>query len=405
MKKAILTMNAGSSSLKFGVFCKNELDIILLDKVLNGEVSNLLGNNPKFTLKNHQDKVVEESIFVKKKNDDLYQIATDLILKKINEYDSKISINATSHRVVHGGDEFTKPILIDEKSLNKLKKYIPLAALHQPYNLKIAEFFLTKYKDMKHFACFDTGFHQTINAIDRIYAIPKKYIDEGIKRYGFHGLSYQYIVSKLPEYVGEEQANKKWIIAHLGGGASLCAVSNKKSVATTMGFSVMDGLPMATRCGSIDPAIITFIQKRDNLSPEEIDIILYNKSGLFGLSGGISGDVKILEESNDSKAKFSIEVFCHQIVINIGKMVASMDGCDGIIFTAGIGFNSFNIRKMICDKLSWMNVKIDEIKNKQNTININTENSIPILVIQTNEEYVIAKSAWDLMNNPVTSSS
>lgn len=394
MRKAILTMNAGSSSLKFGVFCKNTDDLILLDKVLSGEVSNLLGNNAKFTLKNHQGKVVEESVFVKEKNDDVYQIATDLILKKINQYDRKLSINATSHRVVHGGDEFIKPVVIDKESLNKLKKYIPLAALHQPYNLKIAEFFLTNYKDIKHFACFDTGFHQTINALDRIYAIPKKYTDEGIKRYGFHGLSYQYIISKLPEYVGEEQANKKWIIAHLGGGASLCAVINKKSVATTMGFSVMDGLPMATRCGSIDPAIITYIQKRDNLSPEEIDIILYNKSGLFGLSGGVSGDVKILEESNDPNAQFAIKVFCHQIVMNIGKMVASMEGCDGIIFTAGIGSNSFNIRKMICDKLSWINVKIDEIKNKQNSININTENSIPILVIPTNEEYVMAKSAW-----------
>lgn len=393
MKKVILTMNAGSSSLKFGVFCKINNSKLPLKKILGGQVSQLLSNAPKFLLKDEHGKKIKEYVFEGGFETDPYQMATEVIMKEIVSYDGDIEICATAQRVVHGGDEFKESTLINEDVLGKMEKYIPLAALHQPYNLKIASYFYNNYKSLNHYACFDTAFHQTINPINRAYAIPIRYMEEGIKRYGFHGLSYKYITSILENFVGSEVANKKWIIAHLGSGASLCSVFNKKSVATTMGFSVLEGLAMSTRCGELDPAIVTYLEKRDKLSPENINDILYNHSGLMGLSGGISGDIKALIEMNNKEAQFAIDVFCNQVVLSIGKMVAAAEGCDGIIFTAGIGENSSNIREIICSKLSWLNIKIDQIKNKNNEVHINSINSIPILVIPTNEECIMAIEA------------
>lgn len=395
MKKIILVMNAGSSSLKFGIFCKSNENKLLLKKILSGQVARLLSDSPKFTLKDIDGKTAKDQVVIIDSKSDRYIVATRLIIKEIANYDKNLSISATVHRVVHGGDEFKQATLINENILNQLEKFIPLAPLHQPYNLKIADFFYRKINSINHYACFDTAFHQTIDPIGRTYAIPIKYLKVGIKRYGFHGLSYEYITSILADYVGEETANKKWIIAHLGAGASLCSIYNKKSVATTMGFSVLDGLPMATRCGEIDPAIITYLGKEHNLSYEEINNILYNQAGLFGLSGGISGDIKTLMETNNSQAQFAIDVFCHQIVVNIGKMIASAGGCDGIVFTAGVGENSYKIRETIVNKLAWIHAEIDKEKNRGNQVYINSADSIPILVIPTNEEYIMATKAFE----------
>lgn len=393
MTKIILTMNAGSSSLKFGAFCKSDDNELDLKKKVSGQISKILSDKPEFILKNESGKIVKERV-LNKFGTDAYKMAMELIMEEIN-----LDISSTAHRIVHGGDEFKESVLINKDVLKRLEKYIPLAALHQPYNLKIASLFLDLYPELQHYACFDTAFHQTMSPVVRAYAIPARYADEGIRRYGFHGLSYKYVLGKLPEYVGEETANKKWVIAHLGSGSSLGAIRNKKSVATTMGFSVLEGLPMGTRCGRIDPAIITYLEKRDNLGPDEINNILYNQSGLLGLSGGISNDVKTLLSSSDPKAKFAIDVFCHQIVLNIGEMVAAMEGCDGIIFTAGVGENSSVIRENICNKLGWINVEIDSVKNKANELSINAKNSIPVLVISTNEEYVMAMSAVQCSND------
>lgn len=393
MNKAILTMNAGSSSLKFGMFCKTNDNKLPLKKVLGGQISQVLSNAPKIMLKDANGKVVRDNVFLTKFDNDPYQMATEVIIREIKNYNENLGINATVHRIVHGGDEFKETTLINEKTLKQMEKYIPLAALHQPYNLKIAEFFYHKYSSLKHYACFDTAFHQTMSPTSRAYAIPINYMKEGIKKYGFHGLSYKYVISKLTDYVGSELANKKWIIAHLGSGSSLCSIVNKQSVNTTMGFSVLDGLPMSTRCGSIDPAIVTYLQQHYNLNSEAINNILYNRSGLFGLSGEISGDIKTLIETNKPESQFAIDVFCHQVRLSIGKMVAAAEGCDGIIFTAGIGENSYKIREALCSKLSWLNVRIDPIKNKKNEIHINSTNSIPILVIPTNEEYIMAIEA------------
>lgn len=388
MSKVILTMNAGSSSLKFGAFRKSNTNKLDLKKILSGQISKILSDKPEFILKDESGKIVKDCV-LSKFGADAYKSATELIMEEIS-----LDISSTAHRIVHGGDEFKQSTLINEDILKRLEKYIPLAALHQPYNLKIASLFLKLYPNLQHYVCFDTAFHQTMDPVARAYAIPAKYADEGIKRYGFHGLSYQYVSGKLLEYVGEEAANKKWIIAHLGSGSSLCAMYKQKSVATTMGFSVLEGLPMGTRCGRIDPAVITYLERRDNLGPEEINNILYNHSGLLGLSGGISNDIKTLLASGDLKAKFAIDVFCHQVVLSLGEMVAAVGGCDGIIFTAGVGENSSVIRENICNKLAWLNIKIDPNKNKNNEASINVQNSIPVLVVPTNEEYIMAMSAY-----------
>jgi acetate kinase len=364
-----------------------------LKKTLSGQVSQLLSDTPKFILKNETGNTVIERTFKNELKDNSYQVAVELIMQEIANYDKTLSIISTAHRIVHGDDEFKESTLITEAKLKQLEKYIPLAALHQPYNLKIASFFYNTYQSLNHYACFDTAFHQTMDPIGRVYAIPIHYAYEGIKKYGFHGLSYQYIASKLADYVGDETANKRCVIAHLGSGSSLCGIFNKKSITTTMGFSVLDGLPMATRCGTIDPAIITYLEKRDNLSPESINNILYNNSGLLGLSGGISGDIKTLSTTGSPEANFAIDVFCYQVILNIGKTVAALGGCDGIIFTAGVGENSYKIREAICEKLAWLQVKINPIRNRENEVHINAENSIPILVIPTNEEYIMAISA------------
>ena len=387
-KKVILVLNAGSSSLKFGVF---ELQGDAVNKILAGQASNLRSEKSFFEISAPNQGKLKETSF--SSTQDVYEYSLRLILNEIKAAIPGLEIIATAHRVVHGGDEFKETVRINEASLESMKKYIPLAALHQPFNLRIAELLYKEHPGIKHFACFDTAFHQTVDPIKRAYAIPLRFIERGIKRYGFHGLSYQYITSILADYVGENEANKKWVIAHLGSGSSLCATNHKKSIATTMGFSVLDGLPMSTRPGELDPAIITYIQEHEKLDLASLNNLLYKESGLLGLSGGISSDVKALAESENPNAKFAIEVFAYLVSINIGKMAAAAQGIDGLIFTAGIGENSSMLRELICQKLAWMGVDIDNQKNKNKEIRINKDSSLPVLVLPTNEEYFMACEA------------
>lgn len=392
-KNAILVLNAGSSSLKFGLFELASDKKNTLRKILSGQASNLRSENPTFEISVVSSEVKTRNNFSAKNVEDIYEYSTKLILESIDKAVPNLVLLATAHRVVHGGDEFKGTVEINNKVLESMERYIPLAALHQPFNIKIAKFIFSEYPLIKHFACFDTAFHQTIELTKRIYAIPLRFLEKGIKRYGFHGLSYQYISGILESYVSHEQANKKWVIAHLGSGSSLCAIENKKSVATSMGFSVLDGLPMSTRPGELDPAIITFIQEHEKMDLAALNNLLYKESGLLGLSGGISSDIKTLADSEDPKAKFAIQVFTYLVSINIGKMVAALQGCDGIIFTAGIGQNSALIRELICSRLEWLGVKINQEENIKNSSKISMGDSMPILVLPTDEEYFMAQEA------------
>jgi acetate kinase len=362
MQNSLLVLNSGSSSLKFSLF------------VVNGK---------------NLDLVTRDTIEIAA--DTEHAAALQKLLQQLNEKFNQYKLCAVGHRVVHGGELYMQPTRIDEKVLTQLERFIPLAPLHQPYNLAAIKILREQQPDLLQVACFDTAFHHTQTAIAQAYALPDNVSDLPIKRYGFHGLSYEYIASVLPEHLGATKANGKIIVAHLGHGASLCALHNRQSIATTMGFTALEGLPMGTRCGSLDPGVLLYLLTAKKMTPDQLTELLYKRSGLLGVSG-ISDDVRILLKSSDPRAKAALDLFVYRIHHEIGSLIAALNGLDALIFTAGIGENSAVIRKAICDLAAWLGIKLDTAANEQNKICISTPDSaISVWVIPTNEELMIAQ--------------
>ena len=306
-----------------------------------------------------------------------------------------LSLQAVGHRVVHGGNVFLEPALVTAEFMKKMNTLIPLAPLHLPANLDAIKIVAEHFPKVQQVACFDTAFHQTQYYLAKLFAIPLSFAKEGIIRYGFHGISYEYIASVLPEHLGDK-ANGKVIVGHLGSGASMCSMHERKSVATTMGFSPLDGLMMAKRCGLIDPGVLLYLLQEKHFTAEKLSDLLYEKSGMLGVSG-ISDDVKTLTESKDPKAEEAIDLFCYRAACELSSLCAAIEGCDAIIFTAGIGEKSAIIRKKICQRLIWLGVNLDEKENlKNSTIISSAKSTIKIYVIPTNEEYIIAKHTYEL---------
>jgi acetate kinase len=271
---------------------------------------------------------------------------------------------------------------------------IPLAPLHQPHNIEAIKIIKKKFPHLKQVACFDTTFHRTQEKLATLFAIPIQLTQEGIIRYGFHGISYEYIASVMSEHLGDK-ANHRVIVAHLGSGASLCGMYQKKSVATSMGFTALDGLMMGKRCGRIDPGVLLYLLQQKKYTPHDVEDVLYNKSGLLGVSG-ISNDVRELTSSTDPHALEAIDLFCYRAALEVGSFCAALNGCDAFIFTAGIGENSAIVRKKICDRLTWLGIKINDQANQNQETIISEKNSlITVCVIPTNEEYIIAKHTRD----------
>lgn len=283
-----------------------------------------------------------------------------------------LGLNAIGHRVVHGGRDFTHPVEITDAVLQQLEKYVPLAPLHQPVALKLIEETRKLYPDVPHIACFDTAFHHTMPAIERRIPLPIWYHKEGIQRYGFHGLSYQYIASVLPEFAGKKLAHGRVVVAHLGGGSSACAMKDLKSVASTMGFSTLDGMMMGTRSGAIDPGVILYLHQELEMKFEEVKQILYMESGLKGVSG-VSADMQKLLASDKPQAQEAIELFCYLVAKQIAGLLPSIGGLDALVFTGGIGENVTAVRESIVDKVRWIG-------------------DFPVYVIPTDEENVIAEA-------------
>lgn len=281
-------------------------------------------------------------------------------------------IKAIGHRVVHGGRDFTHPEAITDDVLEKLKRYIALAPLHQPAALKLIAETRKLYPDVPHIACFDTAFHHTMPEIERRLPLPRWYHNEGIQRYGFHGLSYQHIAAVLPEFVGKKLAHGRVIVAHLGGGSSACAMKDLKSAASTMGFSTLDGLMMGTRCGALDPGVILYLLKELEMQLEEVDRLLYLESGLQGVSG-ISSDIRTLLASDKPEAREAVELYCVLAAKQIAGLLPSIGGLDVLVFTGGIGENATYVRERIVDLLRWIG-------------------DFPVYVIPTDEELVIANA-------------
>jgi acetate kinase len=319
--------------------------------------------------------------------------AFEILLKRLRSDHSNWSPDIIGHRIVHGGPNFSKPVRITSDIYAQLKELTPLAPLHQPANLAGIDASTQLFPQTPQIACFDTAFHQTRSFASQTYAIPRQFFEQGIRRYGFHGLSYQYICEEL-QLIAPTIASKKIIVCHLGNGASLAAIENGQCCETTMGFTPTDGLPMGTRCGQIDPGILLYWLKHDLLTADEINSLITKKSGLLGLSGGFSSDMRALLESNTQQCRDAIEVFVYRVCHYIGALTASLQGLDALIFTGGIGENANSVRADILSRLQWLGIRVDPFANQNNRLVISSVDSkVGAFVIPTDEERVIARAA------------
>jgi len=382
----VLVLNAGSSSLKFCVY--KPRDNGELDMLMGGQIE-AIGTSPSLKAKDKAgasliNKILDADI------KDGYA-AVDFLAKWLRTQFPNANLLGVGHRVVHGGKKYFRPTIIDEDVLKDLKDLIPLAPLHQPYNLAAIEALFKARPELPQIACFDTGFHRTHDEVVDLVPLPNDVRKDGVQRYGFHGISYEYISSMLPK-LAPAIANGKVIVAHLGSGASLCAMKDGKSVDSTLGFTALDGLCMGTRPGSLDPGVVLYLFQSLMLSAKEVETMLYKKSGLIGISG-ISNDMRVLLESKEPAAKLAIDYFIFRITKEIGALTAVLGGLDALVFTAGIGENSAVIRQRICEASSWLGIEIDQTANDKREPCISKKNSaVSIWVIPTNEELMIAKS-------------
>ncbi len=389
MTDVILAINSGSSSVKFSIYsCHKNLNLLY-----NGEIESMT-SAPCFILFDHaHTQILKNPIATKG-----IEAGLQAIFKWFEQASDVMTLKAVGHRIVHGGPYFFHPTLVNDDVINKLTSLIPLAPFHQPQHIEIIKLIKTMYPDIPQIACFDTGFHRTQEKLATLFAIPRKLIDEGIIRYGFHGISYEYIASVIIQQIGD-LGNQRVIVAHLGNGASICAMHQRKSVATSMGLTALDGLMMGSRCGTIDPGVILYLLEEKKLSVNTVRTLLYQESGLLGISG-ISNDMRELQLSTAPNAIEAIDLFCYIAAKELTALCTSIQGCDAIIFTAGIGEKSALVRKKICEHLQWLGIVLDEQANNHHAtiISKKDESAMLVGVIPTNEDYMIAKHTADMIN-------
>jgi acetate kinase len=307
-----------------------------------------------------------------------------------------VTVVGVGHRVVHGGTRFSTPVLIDDDVVATLEGFVPLAPLHQPHNLVGIKAARAAFEGAVQVACFDTAFHRTRDFIEETYALPRRYYDQGVRRFGFHGLSYQFVAQRLRE-VAPDVANGKVVVAHLGSGASMCALSTGRSAATTMGFSTIDGIPMGTRAGSIDPGVLLYLLDQQRVPLKDVETLLYKEAGLKGLSG-VSNDMRTLLESDAPAAKDAVEYFVRRCAREVAALATAIGGLEALVFTAGIGERSAVIRARIVEKLAWLGVTVDPAANAANALVISPPSSrAKVLVVPTNEERCIAEAVAALV--------
>ncbi len=384
MAEAILVLNAGSSSLKFSVFLDRERPELLL----RGQVEELL-THPRFLARDAAGNLAGEHG---------WEAGTELGHRGAIEFLFSWGrggmlgghrIVAVGHRIVHGGVRFIRPVRIDGDALAALEALIPLAPLHQPHNVAAIRAVALHAPQIPQVACFDTSFHRTQPTVAQAFALPERYAEEGVHRYGFHGLSYEYIASVLPE-VDARAAAGRAVVAHLGNGASMCAMKGGRSIATTMSFTALDGLPMGTRCGAVDPGVLLYLMDQHGMGPRALEQLLYEQSGLLGVSG-ISSDMRTLLESTDPHAAKALDLFVYRIGRELGSLAAALGGLDGLVFTGGIGENAAAIRARVCRDAAWLGLNLDEEANAYGGPQITRPGSpVAAWVIPTNEELMIA---------------
>ncbi len=381
----VVAINAGSSSLRFGVYRVGGEDHSV-DAIVRARISGVGGDGHfEASRADGGPRTERRSVSVTS-----HEVALQVMLDWLEAEFLGTSVVAFGHRVVHGGDRHSEPTLVDSGVLHDLETFTPLAPLHQPHNLAAIETMMRLRPTTPQVACFDTAFHLTQPPLARMFGIPRDLSASGIKRYGFHGLSYEYIAGVLPEVAGTQQADGKVIVAHLGNGASMCAMRNRSSVATTMGFTVLDGLVMGTRCGDLDPGVVAYLMRDRRMSLDDVEELLSQHSGLLGVSG-ISSDMAVLLASDEPDADEAVALFCYRAGRELGSLVAALGGIDALVFTGGIGENSHEIRQRICRTASWLGIEIDAEANAAGRMSLATpSSSVGVYVIPTDEEQVIA---------------
>ena len=392
MTEAILVLNVGSSSLKFAVFGAAQLDVLC-----RGGIDGI-GRAPQFFVHGPQASKFP-SLDVQAKHP-THETLTDWLLNAICREMPELSLVAVGHRIVHGGMRFDKPVRVGADVLAYLDNLVELAPGHEAYSLAAIRAVAQLWPSLSQIACFDTQFHRTQPRLAQIFALPRALSDEGILRYGFHGLSYEYIASVLPEVAGT-QSEGRVVVAHLGNGSSMCAMIGRKSIATTMSYTPLDGLMMGTRCGAIDPGVIFHLMQHKGMSAADVAGLLGNKSGLAGVSG-ISGDVRELEASTHPHATEALDLFAYRANQELGGLVAALGGLDVLAFTGGIGEHSAGVRRRICELASWAGLDFDSHANAENGPRISTQMSkVSVFVIPTNEELVVARAAKRLRHSAI----
>lgn len=385
MKDAILVLNVGSSSIKFSLFVATD-DALLL--ALRGQLDGLY-TEAYFHVLDAQGNTLHEQHWPEGQalgHEQGMVCLTTFLSQQATDY----RVRAVGHRVVHGGSHYAAPVQITPAVLADLEQLVPLAPLHQPHNLKPARQLMASQPSLLQVACFDTAFHQSQSMLAKTIALPAAITQHGVRRYGFHGLSYEYIASVLPQY-DVRAATGRAVVLHLGNGVSLCALQAGKSVATTMGFSALEGPIMGTRCGSVDPGVLLYLMDELGMDARAIEQLLYQQSGLLGVSG-ISSDMRDLLESSEPAARFAVDLFVYRIVREIGSLAAALGGLDALVFTAGIGEHAALIREQICLGCAWLGVSVDVAANAAHASCINLPNSaVAVYVIPTNEELMIAR--------------
>lgn len=382
---AILVVNAGSSSIRFAAY---QADANQVPRLLGKGHFAQLGSELELSIKDASGVQLQKSRQPSANGFD-YQLATDGMFRWIQEHPLGLKLSAVGHRVVHGGARFFAPVTICPPVLDELDNLVSLAPLHQPQNLNPINSISERWPELLQVACFDTAFHSTQPAIAYRFALPREFSDSGIRRYGFHGLSYEYIVTQLPRVLGE-RAQGRVIVAHLGNGASLCAIHAGKSVATTMGFSALDGLVMGTRCGLLDPGVVLHLLQHRQMTAKQVSDLLYNRSGLLGVSG-ISSDMQTLLNSEEPHAAEAVELFVYRIVREIGSLAAAMGGLDALVFTGGMGENSVEIRRRVSLGCVWLGADVDQDANRGSSPLFSQPSSrLQLALVPTDEEIIIA---------------
>ncbi len=392
MTKAILVLNAGSSSLKFSVFELTTHDHGqgqgYLQLLAKGKIDGI-GSTPHFSVKDHLGVSLAKEHWAANEIIDHAYCLKEISTFLRQQYQG-IDFLGAGHRVVHGGTKYNAPLLLNPDVIKELEDLIPLAPLHQPHNLAAIRAVAALNPSLRQVACFDTAFHHRQETVAQLFGLPYAYFERGVRRYGFHGISYEYISSVLKQQQPAIAAGKV-VIAHLGNGASMCAVQDGKSVASSMGFTALDGLLMGTRSGNLDPGVVLYLLQHEGLNAQEIEELLYKRSGLLGISG-VSSDMRALLDSSAPLAQLAIDYFVHRISVELGALAASMNGLDALVFTAGIGENSAEIRRRVCLKAQWLGIQLHQQANETGELCISQHGSrTSVWLIPTDEELMIAR--------------